>query len=301
MKPRLFAAGFLFPLFLSCARAQVQITVVEVTYNGKTQQVSKDDFHAQAYDGLQVELKLHGDMISTAKSSEIIVKVATDDLGTDLAKEQFGPDEMPNLSHSLDFYKSVTLKDPAEGAKAIKALSGEEDFYVPRNDPDSTVTVENFQKTAGTPLTSPQLASAGLAITLYTTLQGHPVQASGNGINGGAPGDLTSTAGADTPSAHSRKRKPPRKKKTPAAPVVPFSVSFNISDPHGNFVTAEFEDAKGNQIEDTGSTSMTINGKENKTYNFSAPLPATAKTLIYISTPKANVEVPFSFTDLALP
>lgn len=310
-------------LLLTRAHAQVQITVGDVADKGHTRQPSGHVIHDGFSNGLEVTLNLHGDAIAIARSIDVKVNTATDDTGADLTRSDFdfGPHNLPMTGNYTDYFSTLELKEPAAAAKSIKVFAGEADLYVPQNDPASTVTVDHFQKTNGSPIASPLLAAAGVQVTTSTGQQGSTSTVFSQSVSFGSPGGLISGSGTISGSSsftegmtiistgtdadmQPRKKKLRKKKKgapgsTPAAPQ--FSITLEMTDPQDKIVRTEIQDAAGHPIRDQGESTVTIGASKTRTYEFASPLPDDARLVIYLATPKSLVKVPFSFTNIALP
>jgi len=244
------------------------------------------------FGGLEVKLKLLGDDLADAQSIRTVVKTAVDDTGRDLvdAKKEKGEFEKIRSSGQSTTV-TLRLKNPARKATAIKELSGETELFVPKNDPDSIVKVEDFQKSGGSPIVSPALAAAGIEVTTYNKDQ--------------------------IDAAKAKKEKEKKDKKDPNANLNdamaeafggifgmrggPNDITLQIKDPNKKLVDIEFQDANGKTIETNGSSSWGDGDKEMKTCDFRSALPAGTRLVIYLSTPKSMVSTPFSLKDVFLP
>jgi len=185
---------------------------------------------------------------------------------------------------------SVNLKNPTRKATTIKELAGKADLLVPKNDPDSIVKVDDFQKLGGHPIASPALSAAGIEIVAYTKEQvdaekakqaeeakKNPKPNIGEAI-AGAFGEMFNMGGG------------------------PNSITVQMKDPKGMVADVEFQDESGNKIKGNGwSSSGNRTTKESKTYNFQTKLPDTTRLVIYLATPKSVVTVPLTLKDVFLP
>ena len=316
MKSKFLLIGYIFILSLTQAQAQVTIALGDITGSRSTSKPGRNGFVVVSSGELQVELKLHGDAVATARSVRMTVTSAVDDTGADLTKPRFDGMDLPLIGNSPDLLTVLDLKEPAAGAKAIKVLTGEAELFEPQDDPASTVTVQNFQKTSGSPISSPVLAAAGVTVTVTGEQPSTSVTGGGFGGSFGIPGlvvggsvsitgstsygpvttGTSEESAAGTPAKRKFKR---HRKQNQGGPQI--SVTLKIADPQHKIVSMEFQDTNGQRIADTGRSSFEMFGNETKSYHFASPFPDTARLVIYLSTPKSYVKVPFSFMNIALP
>lgn len=220
----------------------------------------------------KVKIKLTGSVVFDAYSTQVDVTKAVDDCGRDLIDPQKENDAFKNshLVENSGFTDvSLNLKSPARTATLIRELSGEARLFVPKNDPDSTVKVERFESRAGKPVVSRVLSAAGIEITVYTKEQRE--------------------AAAEGHIFHAN------------IPYGPNDITLHIKDPRQKLVNIEFQDVGGSKIKGTGWEAHGEIDDQTKTFLFDSQLPATALLVIYLSTPKAFVTVPFAFTNVRLP
>ncbi len=72
---------------------------------------------------------------------------------------------------------------------------------------------------------------------------------------------------------------------------------FKINDPNKKLVSYQLQDASGQKINNNGS----MYTDNTKIINYSSPLSADAKLVIYVLTDKALVKVPLQMDAIALP
>jgi hypothetical protein len=264
------------------AEAQVQTQLGDVKDSRTT---------GQFFAGLEVEIKLLGDPLADALFMKTAVKTAVDDTGRDLVDYEKEKNEFEKLNTSGGQNTKVTLKlkNPARKAGAIKELSGEVELFVPKNDPDSVMKLEGFQKLGGKPIVSPALSTAGIEITTFTKEQSDAIKAKkaedakkaskanlGEAISE-AFGEMFGMGGG------------------------PNDITVQMKDPNQKLVGMEFQDANGRKINSNGSSGWSNKDKQMKTYHFDSKLPETTRLVIYLSTPKSVVKVPFALTNVFLP
>jgi hypothetical protein len=119
-----------------------------------------DEFHATPQ--LRIDLKLTGASADKAAAARAIVKTATDDRGTNLAKDMKVPDfrDRKTNSGSLD----VSLDSPLREAKTFN-IKGSIELFMPANDPGATVTIPKAFAKLDKPFTSEKLTAAGIKLT----------------------------------------------------------------------------------------------------------------------------------------
>lgn len=243
--------------------------------------------------GLEVEIKLIGDGLDGAKSMRAVVKSAVDDTGRDLVDpEKTQRDfEKANQSGGQHLEATLKLKNPSRKASMIKELTGEVQLFVPKNDQEATVKVDTFQKTAGTPISSPTLKSAGIEVTFWTKEQFDAMK--------------------EKKKEEAKKESQDKLGQGLAQAFGDFfdgfmKVGFNdvalrIKDPNLRLAGVEFQDTAGKKLDDRGRSSM--GGKEEQTvmYHFASRPPEATQLMIYVLTPKATIKAPFALANIVLP
>jgi hypothetical protein len=242
--------------------------------------------------GLEVEIKLLGDALADAQSMRLVVKTAVDDTGRDLVdheKEDRNNFEKANNRGRQGTALSLNLKNPARKATTIKELSGNVEVYAPKNDPAAVVKVEGFQKLGGTPIVSPALTAAGVEITTYTKEQSDAIKAK---KAGDAKKGTQANVGETISEAFGGMF---------GMGGGPNDITVQSKDPNEKIVDMEFQDASGKKVKGNGWSATNSNGTKTKTFNFPSKLPDSTALVIYLSTPKSMVEVPFALKDVFLP
>ena len=282
--PHLLLSMAIFALaMVTSAEAQVQTQLGDVKDTRTT---------GQFFGGLEVKIKLLGESIVDAESIRTVITTAVDDTGRDLVDQEKQTSEFvkKNGQSQQCWELSVDLKNPARKATVIKELAGTADLYVPKNDPDSIVKVDEFQKLGGRPIASPALIAAGVEAAAYTKEQvdaekakqaeeakKNPKANIGDAL-AGAFGELFNMGGG------------------------PNSITVQLTDPKEMVASVEFQDESGNKIQGNGwSSSGNRKTKEMKTYNFQSKLPDTTRLVIFLATPKSTVSVPLALKDVFLP
>jgi len=278
------------------AKAQIhaQIEVQE------TRSDRLDEFHMNIKDQPFATLELTGGGLANVEFQRTVVKTAVDDTGLDLVDHQAGEEkEFDELwergsiagingdivygglqkkeNGGLILRLSLTLKKNAPQAHAIKQLSGEVDLFTPKHDPDSVVEVEDFQKLRGESMVSPLLSAAGIELNTITKEQAEALDKS-KSIECQQCGKAQLDALDEKPH-----------------------IILHIKNSKQRLVAVEFQDKSRHNIEITGTTGPVVLTDDWKVFEFRSKLPDTARLVIYLSTPKSIIKVPFSFTNLALP
>jgi hypothetical protein len=145
------------------------LLITSLTTQGQSVKVTVDDLTDDRQGSsmltgmLQVQLKLSGGAtLDKAVAARAVVKEATDDRGTNLAK-----DKKPGDFRSRDMNGGaldVTLDSPARDAKTF-TMKGNIELFVPSKDPASTVTIPKAFAKLDKPFVSDGLASAGIKLT----------------------------------------------------------------------------------------------------------------------------------------
>ena len=145
-------------------RSQVKVEVGDVKEQRRT-----DGF----FNDLNIDLKLGGPVLKNAKAARITVDRAVDDTGKDLISDKTTDKAFKEISsfdsRSEDTTRiEVDLKNSERRATVVKELAGTIELFDPTRDPQSTISISNFQAAIGKPLTNPLLRSAGVEVTVWT-------------------------------------------------------------------------------------------------------------------------------------
>lgn len=274
----------------STAQSQVRVLPGDIKDNRTT---------AGFFAGLEIELKVLGDLLADAKAIRLSVASAVDETGRDIVNPKESNTEFKELDEAEQNAAklSVKLKNPARQATTIREIEGELEIFVPRRDPSSTVTVENIRRTTGSPIASPYLKAAGIEVTMWTKEQY----------------DARRKAEEEKLKAQKAKAQAEAGEALGEALAKIFggllgsfeemsehSIAMQIKDPQSKLVGIEFQHARGGRI---SGGRMSLGGREDQTriYDFSEKLPETARVRLYILTSKAVVKTPFKLSDVPLP
>lgn len=111
---------------------------------------------------LEMRIKLTGDDLDRAMASRVVIKEATDDLGTQLMQESRVPDFSPAEYNAMGL--QVSVAQPPRNAKTVR-IKGAVELYVPSRDPNAIIKVDKPLAALDKPLKSPKLKTAKLTIT----------------------------------------------------------------------------------------------------------------------------------------
>jgi len=238
-------------------------------------------------------------------SVKFSVTTAVDDSGKNLIDDSGWMSEGAVFGVNSVYSTSITLKNPGPQAKSLKVLAGDVEAYDPSQDPAATVEVDSFPKTYGQPVQSPALVAAGIKLTIChtpaqaDTAKGSPTPAGIFSMTVETSSTVTSISSPAPPGKKKKFRKKKIQQQQPAPPA--YTVIIQDSDPNQKIGSIMFEDATGNRIMENDSSTNTINADETRTYDFANPLPDTTRLTVYLHTPKTDVKIPFSFSNVALP
>lgn len=258
--------------------------------------------------GLEVELKIVGDVLVDAKGMRLSVDTAVDDTGRNLMNEKTEKAEFAevDMSDKTAATAKVALKNPVRQATAIQELSGSVELFIPRRDVESIATVTNLSKNLGVPIPAPALKAAGIELVIWNKNQFEArkkaeedklkkeLAAKRKKDGGGASEDLGESLADGLQKMFGGLL-------SGFARMEENSLAFQVSDPQSRLVNIEFEDERGKPIGNNGR--MTMGGGKEKTsiYEFSEKLPDAARIRIHILTSKATIKVPFKLTNVPLP
>lgn len=245
------------------------------------------------YCELTIELKIFGDEIDKAVGVRCSVTKATDDTGKDLLKAEKKSEAFHDMKYGSP---SVSMKNPARRASALKEVTGVAEVVVPANDPDATITVADFATKPRVVVSHPSLAANGAAITVLSKAEYEKEQKE-----------------AEQKEKEKRKPKAGRQdlgESMANAMTQAFAGMFGgmggvgenavilmIKDPNSKVVKTEFRDKSGAELPSADSSQS----GETAIFNFNKEVPADAVLRVTVATPKALVAIPFSARDVVLP
>ena len=251
------------------AFAEVKLTVGDINDKRTT---------GKFFAGLEIELKLSGPELATAKGIRTTVKTATDDTGKAIPEPEsrFGSkgafeELQKGFGGSGDdkadeFQVKLEFGNPPRAAKAVKELTGSIELLIPEKDPAAIISA-SVAKDAGKPLDNAALKEAGVEFTLNAP---------------GAPGKKESAFGLGGGGGEN-------------------DIGYEIKDPKNKVASVEFFDASGKKLESNGRMSSGFGDSKAVTVSFNAKPPAGAVVKIYVVTEKSVVTVPFALKEIALP
>ena len=249
-------------------------------------------------------VKLQGPGAKDVKAGRIIINHATDDTGAELQsalEPTFYHPAVGSIS-SDDLVRppppplSFSVRDVTLAAKKILSVDGVVELVIPRLDPSgATAVIENVPAEIGSPVKSEALRAAGVTLVMYDKPTCDRYLADKNAAGGPQEydcGDLFGTRPAWMPA--------PRVKSEVSAQ----DLAIGISDPHNNLVGLEFQTADGKPLRydhngwyhsDTGT------GKRFDVYKLGPSIPADAKLVCWLITPRSLYKIPLKLAELPLP
>lgn len=255
---------------------------------------------SSSFAGLEIELKVFGDILSDAKAIKLRVDKAVDETGKSIVREDQSETNFSELSESDQNVAKIELKlkNPARQAATIREITGSFEFFVPSKDPASTVTVTDISKMVGSPLSVPALKAAGIDVTLWNKAQY----------------DVKRKAEEEKLKRAQAQAKQAKTEDEIAQALVQLfgslfaslgnmgeeDIALQIKDPQSKIVAIEFQDSNGNSIS-SGRMSMGDSKEQTRIYDFREKLPAGSRMKIYILTAKSVVKAPFRLDNVPLP
>lgn len=288
-------------IFAFSVVAAAQVRVLEGSVNESRR---NDGFSS----GLQVDLKVVGDVLKDAKGIRVIIERAVDETGRNLLDEKKVEKDFKeiNLEGENSTKLRLELKPSERKAAVIKEVSGYLEIFLPTKDPKSVIAVAGVMKGAGKPLVNPALKAAGLEVTVWTREQFE--------------------ARRKAEEERIRKEEEEKRKKGGAQPMEELgellvaglgkifggmfggfdelsenSIVLTIKDPNAKLLDVQFEDAKGKPIKTSGSRSSGDGETKTRVFDLDEKLSDTARLKLALLTPEAIVKEPFKLTNIALP
>ena len=296
---RLALAALFVAAFGPVAAAQVRVLEGKVAETRRT-----DGF----FGGLQVELKVVGDLLKDAKGIRVVVDKAVDETGKNLIDEKTVEKNFSAITLQGDNNTnlSLSLKLSERKATVIREISGYLEIFLPSKDAKSTITVNNVMKSAGRPLTDAGLKAAGVEVTLWTREQyearkkaeeerirkeqeekrrrggNEPLQELGELLVEGLSKIFGGMFGGFDELSET-------------------SVVLTAKDPDAKLLDIAFEDAQGKPLKTGRSNSS--GSPEGRTFVFDLDekLSHTARVKFAVLTPAAVSKVAFKLTNVVLP
>lgn len=266
-------------LSASAEAIDVRISVTEVSDRRTT---------GQFFNNLEIKLKLVGDDVADIKGIRTALTTAVDDAGRNLLMDKDKGTDFETRSDGGQSDITLTLKNPARRATAVREITGELLLFMPTRDPSATILIKNISKIAGKPIANPALEKAGIGMTVLTKKEYEALK-----------------------KDEEKKAKDSVEKQGLDQAMVKafeglFSAFFQIgendlilkvADPSKKLIEIEVVDAKGAKISNQGS----MKSGDIKVLNYSEALPVDAQLRLFLKTAKTIVSVPLRLTDIALP
>lgn len=262
----------------------------------------------QFFAGMEVELKLMGDVLADAKGLRVSIEKAIDDTGRNLINEKKQEAELKEVDPEKNAVEAeIKLLNPVRQATAIQELSGTVEIFIPARDPDSITTITNFASRTNAPISPPGMKAAGVEVTIWTKEQFDARKKV-------EEERLKKEVEAQRKKAEDAKSDEERDESimegltkifggmfNSFAQMEESSVAFQITDPDSRLVSIDFEDERGKPVSHNGV--MTMGGGKTKTriYDFSSKLPAGSRIRLSVLTPRSTIKVPFKLSNVPLP
>lgn len=245
----------------------------------------------QFFGGLEIELKLIGDGLNDATALRKTVTSAVDSTGQNLINNEELSDGFEELSrYGGEVSNTFTLKfrNPSRKADKLTELKGEVELFIPKNDPQSIVSINGLATWTGKPLTQPALKDAGIELKLLTAEQQKAER-----------------------KAQNEARIAELKKQGVSESMIKMAeesydmfgggdengITYQVKDPNNKLIGVSFWAPNGEEIRNNGSMTS---GSE-KTFYFNEKLPADTTLKIYVLSSKSVVKVPIQLANLVLP
>lgn len=266
---KIFTYGLLACILTHAASAAVTVAVGEISDKRTT---------GKFFAGLEIDLKLTGPELATAKGIRTVVTAATDDAGNPLKNKdnRFSADGFEELQKAFgggfgekkgdEFQVKLEFANPARAAKAIKSVTGSIELLLPQQDPASVITA-SVAKDAGKPLDNAALKAAGVEIKLLKP----------------EPGAKKPAGLSFSPSLGEN------------------DLGYEIKDPKKKVASVEFFTAAGKKLETQGRMSSGFNDSKTVSISFKEKPPVDSVAKIYIVTEKSVLTVPLNLKDIVLP
>ena len=246
----------------------------------------------QFFAGLKIDVDLIGDDLGDAKRMRVQPISAVDDTGRDLldTDKNSRSSEFEEVEKGAGSSRRVSLefKNPARKATTIKELKGRIDLFVPKNDPSSIAIFDDLKSAYGKPLESEVLKQNGIE---FIAIDSIAYQADKKKQTA----ETTAKAKADGVSDDQIKMMIEMAMAFDS--VDEKSLALRIKDPNNKLIDFELRRANGEKVR----LSSTMTTDQQKIVSYEDAIPADAKLVLYVGTPKAMVVKNFSFNDVALP
>lgn len=250
-------------------------------------QVSDSRSTGDFFKGLEIEMKVMGELVENSKAIKLNIISAIDDSGKNLLRDDYKSEYTFFKKHdgSGETIK-IKLKNPYRKSTLIKELKGNIIFFIPQNDYSSIVEINNFLEKSGSNIFSKATDNGILKITLLTkddyekfkNSQEKEIENETGKIGKCIYEAFKSLFGSFTS-------------------VDENSVIMNIQDKMGKIIFIEFLSPEGSIIRHSGKT--TIN--DIHIFDFEEKLDKKSTLRIYSETNDSLCTYPLNVTDIVLP
>lgn len=279
--------------------------------------------------GVIIHLEATGPTASHVQAGRFILTQAQDDTGADLKQEG-----TPAFSHATvgrvsgDQAEStsrqpilIILMGLAKNAKTLRVIEGKLEVFVPAQDPDAAVTVDNVASRFGIPLQAPALKKADVTLVIYDRPTAEKMS-SAKTPGGPQDYDAGQMFGSDyvdpsLPPAIAQAIKDAQKKALENSPPAfvermrkmnemgETEIAIGWHDPEHRIVGLEFQAVDGSPLAYNHNgqyhSERTSEKKGFDVYDLRSPLPASARMVCWLPTDNSVIPVPLKLADLPLP
>ena len=215
---------------------------------------------------INLRICVSGEELASAEYMRVIVKTAVDEGGRDLINHRLGVMPFRRVSES----DKLQVKLQNFGGKAIQEISGEVEVFVSAYDPDSVVPIDMKQQ-IGKPVAPPILSAAGMTLIIYNRVLIDAIKAKT----------------VDDPAAFKDFSRGNVGREN--------TIALRIQDPNMRFIGAGFTDANGAPIGRHAALMNVASANKMTMYDLYAE---ASRMVLFISTPKSLLKVPFSYKDV---
>ena len=243
-----------------------------------------------------------GPLAPRVRAGRVTISHALDDTGAILQQET------TNAFHSvsvgrIDDSKDLTSREPtpfvlagvSKGARALADVSGLLELVIPDLDPGATLVVADLPSRFGVPIRPDASTGTRVVLTVFDRT-GASAAAAAKAPGGPQEYDFGPLFGTFMP-------RPPG---FPKIQMDPHDVAVAIEDPEDRIVDLEFQAGDGSPLRYNHGGNYHSNGppeggRRFDTYHLEADLPADARLVCWLATPKAVLKAPFHLDRLPLP
>ena len=250
-------------------------------------QVSDSRSTGDFFKGLEIEMKVMGELVENSKAIKLNIISAIDDSGKNLLRDDYKSEYTFFKNHDGSGQTiKIKLKNPYRKSTIIKELKGNIIFFMPQNDYSSIVEINNFLEKSGSNIFSKATDNGILKITLLTKDDYEKFKNSKEKEIENETGKIGKCIYEAFKSLFGS-----------FTSVDENSVIMNIQDKMGKIIFIEFLSPEGPIIRHSGKT--TIN--DIRIFDFEEKLDKKSTLKIYSETNDSLYTYPLNVTDIVLP